>query len=120
LPTDQGLRSADTTANKAPPRKRFVLSRHSALLDPSVHAVRDDLADVDLADRVFAPHYAQSIRYKVTKPTTVHVKPSGSSVSLGSLSNGQTVDLFDLSASWGWVRTANGIGYVRADCIVPA
>jgi hypothetical protein len=82
--------------------------------------VRDDLADVELADRVFAPHYAQSVRYNVTTPTTLHMKPNVLSVALSSLPTGQTVDLFDLNAGWGWVRTANGIGYVRADCIVPA
>jgi hypothetical protein len=90
------------------------------VLDPATHAVRDDLADVELADRVFAPHYARSTAYRAVAASTVHVKPSGSSDKVDDLSIDAAVDLFDLSAGWGWVRTAKGMGYVRADCIAPA
>ena len=45
--------SADT-----PPLRRFRLSGPSEALDPRTAAVRRDLADARLADRVFAPHYA--------------------------------------------------------------
>ena len=41
-----------------PARRRFSLNGVSATIDPRVDAVRGDLADVRLADRVFAPHYA--------------------------------------------------------------
>jgi hypothetical protein len=90
------------------------------LLDPAIHAVRDDLADVELADRVFAPHYARATAYRAVAKSTVHVKPNVSSEKIDDLSIGSAVDVFDLSAGWGWVRTSKGIGYVRADCIAPA
>ena len=108
------------TAPAALPRKRFVLSGHSATLDPSIHAVRDDLADVELADRVFAPHYAQAMPYRVVTAATTHVKPHSDTPIVDSLEVGAMIDIFDLSAGWGWVRTGKGIGYVPADCIEPA
>jgi hypothetical protein len=107
------------TARAAPPRKRFVLSGHSAILDPRLDAVRDDLADVELADRVFAPHYAKAIPYQVVTAAAVHFKPNAASEQIDILSIGATLDLFDLSAGWGWVRTAKGVGYIRADCVAP-
>jgi hypothetical protein len=110
----------DTTALVARPRKRFVLLGHSAVLDPAIHAVRDDLADVELADRVFAPHYAKALACRATVESTVHVKPNVESDKVDDLSVGVFVDLFDLSAGWGWIRTAKGMGYVPADCIAPA
>jgi hypothetical protein len=82
--------------------------------------VRNDLADVELADRVFAPHYAKAMNYRAVGAATVHVKPSSEADTVDTLNVGDALDLFDLSAGWGWVRTAKGIGYVRADCIEPA
>ncbi len=90
------------------------------MLDPAIHAVRDDLADVELADRVFAPHYAKAMACKVIISMTVHVKPNAETATVDTVAVGDTVDLFDLNAGWGWVRTANGVGYVRADGIEPA
>ncbi len=109
----------DTTDRAAPLRKCFVLSGHSAVLDPAVYAVRDDLADVELADRVFAPHYAKALAYRTTTASTVHVKPNRSSDKIRDLAVGVFVDVFDLSAGWAWIRTAKGIGYVQADRIEP-
>jgi uncharacterized protein YgiM (DUF1202 family) len=82
--------------------------------------VRDDLADVELADRVFAPHYAKAAAVVVTKATTVHSKPSADTGVVATLMTGTVIDLFDLSAGWGWVRTANSVGYILADCVEPA
>ena len=115
MPTDHNI-----TAPAAPPRKRFVLSGHSAILDPAIHAVRDDLADVELADRVFAPHYARATAYNVTSPATAFAKPNDQAEAIVALDVSVIVDVFDLSAGWAWVRTAHGMGYIRADCIAPA
>jgi hypothetical protein len=90
------------------------------VLDPAKHAVRDDLADVELADRVFAPHYAQAMRYKVLAEAAIYTKPKAEGEPVDVLAVGAILDLFDLSAGWGWVRTGKGIGYVAANCIAPA
>jgi hypothetical protein len=109
-----------TTAFAAPRRKRFVLTGHSAALDPAVFAVRDDLADVELADRVFAPHYAAAMAYRVIAPTTAYMNPNSQGAAVMTLSIGDALDAYDLSAGWAWVRTAKGIGYVSASSIEPA
>jgi hypothetical protein len=114
-PTDQ-----DLTARAAPPRKRFHLSGHSATLDPTVHAVRGDLADVELADRVFAPHYAKAMPRSLAVKTVLHAKPSAESDVVAHLETGASVDLFDVSGGWAWVRSASGMGYVPADTLAPA
>jgi hypothetical protein len=97
-----------------------VLSGHSAILDPTVDAVRDDLADVDLADRVFAPHYARAIAYRVVAAATTHLKADRATAVIDTLVVDATLDVFDLSAGWAWVRTGKGMGYVPANCIEPA
>ncbi len=113
MPTDQ-----DLTARAAPPRKRFHLSGHSATLDPAVHAVRGDLADVELADRVFAPHYAKAIPHQLVVDTNLCAKPNGDV--FAQLKADALIDLFDISGGWAWVRTPSGMGYILADVLVPA
>ena len=82
--------------------------------------MRDDLADVELADRVFAPHYAAAITYVATEEVRVHARADPSSAQLDQLEAGSPLDLFDLSAGWAWVRTAKAVGYVVASAIKPA
>jgi hypothetical protein len=94
-----------------------VLSGHSATLDPRVDAVRDDLADVELADRVFAPHYARALAATVTMTATVHIAADVTSLPVDHLTPGTAVDVFDFSGGWAWVRTGKGMGYVRAESI---
>jgi hypothetical protein len=84
-----------------------------------VDVVRDDLADVELADRVFAPHYAKAAPNVATKAATVYLKPSADTTVVDTLTAGTVIDLFDVSGGWGWVRTANGVGYIHATCIAP-
>ena len=115
LPTDHNI-----TAPAAPPRKRFVLSGHSAPLDPTKHAVRNDLADIALADRVFAPHYAEAMAYRTVAAVSIHAKPNAETDIVDTLAVGNSLDLFDISAGWGWVRTEKAIGYVRIESIAPA
>ncbi|MDF0752810.1 hypothetical protein NLU14_21530, partial [Marinobacter sp. 71-i] len=58
---NSGISSLASTSSQSPAgpaRKRFSLKGRSVPIDPRVDAVRRDLADVRLADRVFAPHYA--------------------------------------------------------------
>ena len=104
----------------ASPRKRFTLIGHSAVLDPAVHAVRDDLADVELADRVFAPHYTRAIAYRVVKAASVHAQPNAESKIIAEVDGGNVIDLFDISGGWAWVRVTTGIGYILSQLVTPA
>ena len=83
-------------------------------------AVRGDLADVALADRVFAPHYAAAMAFRATAVTTLHEKPASDTTVIGSIAGGDIVDLFDISGGWAWVRAAGRMGYVPADAVAPA
>lgn len=113
LPADH-----DTTARTASLRKRFVLSGHSAPIDPAIQAVRGDLADVELASKVFAPHYAKGLPCRALADTNVYAKPNVEAPSVDILLTGELADLFDVNGGWSWVRTSKAVGYVRADCIV--
>jgi Bacterial dipeptidyl-peptidase Sh3 domain len=79
--------------------------------------VRDDLADVELADRVFAPHYAQAMPRNLTTAAALHVKPGGDMIV--ELAAGSSLELFDINGGWAWVRSASGMGYVPADALAP-
>src|SRR3712207_1046075 len=73
--------SSRTESPEAQPRKkassssteRFTLSGPSADLDPDYNAYRGDLADIELASRLFAPHYAKAAERSVG-PAGVELK----------------------------------------------
>lgn len=79
--------------------------------------VRDDLADVALADRVFAPHYTRAIPRVVASAADLLAKPKPDADISGSVAAGETVELFDVSGGWAWVRAACGPGYVPVDVL---
>ncbi|CAN5262825.1 hypothetical protein BH09PSE3_BH09PSE3_05860 [soil metagenome] len=88
-------------------------------VDFRVSAVRGDLADVQLADRVFAPHYAKSCPYSVVADTGLHAAASVNSDLVTSLRTGQQFDLLDISGGWAWGTCAGAVGYVAANTIMP-
>src|SRR4051794_11230270 len=72
-PTSQP-RIAGSSCNTA---ERFTLSGPSIVLDPAIHAYRNDLADVALAGQLFAPHYARPVRRACgPAPASVHAEPA--------------------------------------------
>lgn len=79
--------------------------------------VRDDLADVALAERVFAPHYARGLPRIASRAAELRVKPKSDSAVAGNVAAGDHVELFDVSGGWAWVRTGDGPGYVPADVL---
>lgn len=82
--------------------------------------MRGDLADVELASKVFAPHYAKALSCRAAADAGVHAKPHADSEQVDHLTKGDAVDLFDVNGGWSWVRTAKAVGYVRAETIVLA
>lgn len=104
--------SSPSTADNAPPRERLKLSGHSVKLDPSTHAVRGDVADIELAHEVFAPHYARALAYRVTAPTPVLAEPGEGDVR-AQLNAGDTFCVLDISGGYAWGKLADGTpGYV--------
>ena len=55
-----------------PPRRTFALTGPSISIDPRHNAIRPDLADIRLAEYVFAPHYAAPLPCVVTRAVTLH------------------------------------------------
>lgn len=113
MPTDQR-----DSATAARPRERFRLTGHSAELDASVNAVRGDLADVELADRVFAPHYARAVAWRAVADTPIFAKPGDTAI-VGRLLANDVFHVLDFAAGWAWGRTAFAVGYVPESTIAP-
>lgn len=101
--------------------ERFRLRGPSAELDPRYHAYRGDLADVALAGRLFAPHYASpAMRRAGDRPAPLRLKPSPDAEIVDQLQPGETFALLDITAEWGWGyrQSDHLVAYVRADALV--
>lgn len=84
------------------------------MLDPLRHAVRPDLADVRLADRVFAPHYAAPVARVIARDTGLRLGRAAGSPVLATLSAGSGFELLDVlgSDAWGIAAAGPTVGYV--------
>lgn len=104
------------------PRPSFALTGKSAVLDPRTHAVRPDLADIRLAERVFAPHYTRAIAQRTTRAAILRDGRGAAAQVLGELAPGEAFELLDITGGFGWgIASAHGlVGYVEADALGPA
>ncbi|KQN26289.1 hypothetical protein ASE86_09150 [Sphingomonas sp. Leaf33] len=109
--------------NQAPPsasqrtRKRFALTGRSQSVDPRVEAARGDLADVRLADRVFAPHYAAAVQRSAVRRAPILAAHGGAPIS--EILPGETFDVLELSHGYAWgVGGVDGtVGFVAVDAL---
>lgn len=78
--------------------------------------MRGDLADVRLADQVFAPHYAAPLPRTVAAPADLRAGRAPDSEILVSLAPGDAFELLDITGDLAWgVAPASGcVGYVEA------
>lgn len=107
---------ATPPASSEPARKSFALQGRTVGLDPRTHAVRPDLADVRLAEYVFAPHYAAPLPYRTNAPVTLREgRPIGSAV-LAELRSGETFEVLELAGgnAWGIAPNLGLVGYCDA------
>ena len=86
----------------------FVLAGPSDPPDPRAHAYRRDLADVALAGRVIASHYAEPLERVIAAAATLRAEPSEESEALAELQPGEPFSMLDNSVGWAW-------GYAGAD-----
>ncbi|HSX54841.1 MAG TPA: SH3 domain-containing protein [Sphingomonas sp.] len=86
-------------------------------IDPRTDAARRDLADVRLADRVFAPHYAAPVAYVVTASVALRAAKEADAEVLTQLSEGDVFEMLELSAgtAWGIAPGSGLVGYVDAE-----
>ena len=90
------------------------------MLDPSTNAVRPDLADIRLAGKVFASHFAAAIPFRAIRAASVMVSSHSATASV-RLQPGDLFDVLELSNDRAWgIATATGlVGYVDRDAIEP-
>lgn len=78
------------------------------------------MADVALANRVIASHYAEPLQRTVAMLTGLHVAPSGDSELIRELAAGERFDMLDDSLNWAWGYAGEDrrVGYVRSDALL--
>lgn len=91
----------------------------SARIDRLHEAVRADLADIRLAERVFAPHYAQAVERVATCAVAVRVSREAQAEQLGMLQIGDVFEVLEFSdgQAWGVAPALGVVGYVDTDCV---
>jgi hypothetical protein len=100
-------------------RKRFALTGRSRAIDPRRDAARADLADVRLADRVFAPHYAAPLIRVVQTATALRAASASTSDVLAQLEPGDVFEVLEFAGTTAW-GTAPGpklVGYLDAQAL---
>jgi hypothetical protein len=97
--------------------ERFSLAGPSLALDPRTHAYRRDIADIDLAGLLFAPHYARAVMRAAQSPAELRTAPGEDGQILTQLTAGDRFALLDVSGGWAWGYALDGhiVGYVEAD-----
>jgi hypothetical protein len=99
-------------------RHYFGLSGPSRMFDRRINAVRGDLADIALAGKMFAPHYAVPVLRMCTRPhAMLYHKPQGEAAS--ELLHGERFWLLDVSGgmAWGYCNHDHYVGYIAADAL---
>ncbi|MEO8456010.1 MAG: hypothetical protein ABI454_12705 [Sphingomicrobium sp.] len=97
----------------------YALSGPSDLPDPDYHAYRKDLADIALAGRVIASHYAQPVERIVVSPAVLRESPSDDAESLRELAPGEPFAMLDDSLGWAWgyAGKKRRVGYIRSESV---
>lgn len=106
-------KTSPATAAEAP-RKSFALTGRSITIDPRHNAVRPDLADIRLAEHVFAPHYAAPMACVVTRAVTLHADSSPGSEAVAELQPGEPFECLEVlrEVTWGVSPDRRLAGYV--------
>lgn len=103
----------------SPTARGFALTGPSAELDPDFAAWRRDLADIALAGRIIASHYAEPLPRRLIEPALVRAAASDEAEVVGRLAPGDPFDMLDCTAGWAWgyAGPERRVGYVRAEAI---
>lgn len=91
-------------------------------LDPRLHALRADLADARLRDRVKAPVYRQGKPHRVVVPVAdLKRQPDAGSGVDTQVLMGEVVHVFDQAGGWSWVQAEQDdyVGYIVIDALRP-
>ncbi|TFI57154.1 peptidoglycan endopeptidase [Sphingomonas parva] len=125
MSASNAISSSRTAPAAEPPRngvsssstERFSLDGPSIVLDPRIHAWRKDIADVGLAGRLFAPHYARPlIRDCGLLPTPLRAEPQDDAAAVSELLPGEKFAVLDITSGWAWGYSLldHRVGYIEA------
>ena len=101
---------------KAHGRPIYTLSGHSLVGDKRITPIRGDLADISLAGKLFAPHYAvPMLRTGIAPVTGIHAEAHATSMPVSALMHGEEFAVLDVAGEWAWGYCLhdNYLGYVR-------
>jgi hypothetical protein len=116
-------RATGRSSDRRPPTHisvdEFALTGPSADLDPNHNAYRKDLADVALAGRVIASHYAEPVEREIATATALRAGPSADAETIRELQPGERFDMLDDSLGWAWgyAGADRQVGYVHLSAI---
>jgi len=112
-------RSSDKLRHTPISGDSFALTGTVDRLDPAFHAYRKDLADVDLAGRVIASHYAEAVERVVTSSAPLQEGASKESGVIRQLEIGEPFRLLDDSVGWAWgyAGREGHVGFVESDAL---
>lgn len=81
--------------------------------------MRRDLADVRLADRIFAPHYAAPMPRTVAAAVDLRVEPGAEAEILARLEPGEIFEVLELAGNyaWGVAPARKLVGYIDAKAL---
>lgn len=101
------------------PRKVIHLTGPSVLVDSTKFAVRRDLAELSLADTVFAQHYAVPLSMAANREVPIHAAPRADSDVIATLAIDQNFNVLDIGKEWAWGRGDRDgtVGYVSANAL---
>jgi hypothetical protein len=99
--------------------EQFSLSGPSDDPDPRTHAYRQDLADVTLAGRVIASHYAAPVDRHLATAASLVASPADDADVVAELAAGDAFAMLDDSLGWAWGYGGDDrlVGYVRSDAL---
>jgi cell wall-associated NlpC family hydrolase len=91
-----------------------------ALLDPRLHAYREDLADEKLKGQVQAAHWVQGFASNINVPVAVLRKmPDQHALQLTQALFGEVCCVFEIRNGWAWVQLQDDgyVGYIREESL---
>ena len=96
-----------------------MLSGPSDPPDPHFNAYRKDLADVALAGRVIASHYAEPVERVIAITAVLRASPADDGDAVRDLMPGDQFLMLDDSVGWAWGYAGNErrVGYVRSKAV---
>jgi dipeptidyl peptidase-like protein len=120
--TEAPRRTGRSSARRRPTptsAEAFALAGPSEHPDPNFNAYRKDLADVALAGRVIASHYAEAVERQIASPTPLRIGPSNDAEIVRELAQGQAFDMLDDSLGWAWgyAGADRRVGYVQLSAV---